>query len=132
MPTKSYLMRCLPLEIDIYLVETETTGETGRLLSALMPQCQSQNKNTICDVHQQMLNIKMSKTESLVSYQGRVQKLVKRLTNTSSSVPDAHKWGIITHGILDVYRTCVRMITLPFEYLAYHELITKIQKIARE
>ena len=105
MLAKSYLVRCLTPETVQSLEATEKAGESGSLWLALMNQCQSQHKHTLRDVHQQLINIKMSTTESLVAYQGRAQQLTKRLANTSYSVPDAHKWGIFTNGLLDVYRT---------------------------
>lgn len=57
----------------------------------------------------------MSSTESLAAYQGKAKQLTKRFAGTTDSVPDTHRWGILTNGLLDVYRTSVRMVNLPFE-----------------
>lgn len=84
------------------------------------------------EIHQQIVNIQMKPSESLVSYQGRLQQLLKRLNGTDYNVPGAHKWGILTHGLLEVYKPCVRLINMTFEKLTYQNSITKLQELDRE
>ena len=69
----SYLIRCLDPETVQALEATETVDENGSLWKALLTQCQSEQKHTLREIHQQLINVEMSPSESLVAYQGRVQ-----------------------------------------------------------
>lgn len=52
--------------------------------------------------------MKMSEpSPSVVSYQGREQKLMKRLVGTEYNVPDIKKWGILDNGLLEVYKPTI-------------------------
>ena len=128
----SYLIRCLAPDTVQSLEAKGNSADVGFLWLALIEQCQSSHKHTLREAHQQLIKIKMRSTESLVAYQGRTQQLTKRLAGTNYEVKDAHKWGILTNGLPDAYKTIVRMINLSFDELPYYTLVTKLQDLARE
>lgn len=132
MLARSYLIRCLAPSTAQTLRATAKEGDKGNLWTALIDQCQSNHKHTLRDIHKQLTNIKMKSTESLVSYIGRAHQLTERLFNTNYAVPDFHQWGNLTSGLLEVYKTIVRMINLSFLYSPYHDLVLKLQELARE
>lgn len=55
----------------------------------------------------------MLTTESLVSYQGRLQELNRRLEGKDYTIPDAHRWGIMSYYFISVYTTIFRMVNPP-------------------
>lgn len=127
MLAKGFLVRCLTPETSQSLESIEVSDDPGNFWKALLKQSQSQQKRTLREVHHQLKTIKMSSVESLAAYQGRVQQLIKGLSGTNYSMPDSNCWGILTNGLMDHYRTCVRMINLSFEDLPYHRLIDKMK-----
>lgn len=74
----------------------------------------------------------MKPSESLVSYHGRAQKLMKSLSGTTYNVPDTHKWGLLTNGLLEVYKWSVRIFNVTFVEQPYHEPMKKLQQLPRE
>lgn len=78
------------------------------------------------------MNIKMFSTEILVRYQGRVQHLTKIIENKAYYISDGHREGNLTNGLLDAFRTFVRMTILSIDGLPYHVLISKFQELTRE
>lgn len=111
--------------------EIEKYGEPGGLWDALITQCQSEQKHSIREVHQQLRNIEMVRKQSLEAHHGRVQQLKKQLEGTEYKISDANQWGNLTDLISDVYGTSFRIINISFEELPYHELMAKLQDIAR-
>lgn len=84
------------------------------------------------DIQNWLINIWMQPTERLVEYQESFQKLLKMLTGTSYSISGALKWGLMSNGILNLYATIVRLLTLSLEESSYHELLEKFQYLSRE
>lgn len=102
MLAQSFLIRCLNPETVQSMEATVRTGDPVELWNALINKCQLQHYHIIREVHQQFIIINMLSNESVVEYQGRAQKLGKSLDGIDYGVPDAHRWGIITSGLLDV------------------------------
>lgn len=127
MLANSWIISCLTPETVQELEAIESEGDNELLWNVLLAQCQSQQKHKIHEINQQLINIGMKASKSLVPYQGRAQQLLKRLIVTDYKVPDAHKWGSMTKGLLEVYKPSVRLINLSFEDLTYQKLTTNLQ-----
>lgn len=70
--------------------------------------------------------------ESLVSYQGRIEHLLKILHGTTYAISDSLKWGILTNVLVSVYKTSGMMVNLSFDELPYRELVSKLQELSRQ
>lgn len=111
---RSCLICCLDTGTVKYMKETEKTDESGSLWETLNNQCQNQNKITLREeFHQKLINKNILSTKSVIYYQGRTQKLTKRLSETAHNVPDAHRWGVLRKSLLYIYRVNARMIIYP-------------------
>ena len=70
---RSYLVRCLTPQTSRSLNAVKLDGHVGSLWQALISQCRSKNAHSLREIYHQIINIKMKTTESLISYQGRIQ-----------------------------------------------------------
>lgn len=129
---RSYLIMFLVPHTARSLSAFKENSYVGILWEALLAQCRSKNTHTIREVYQQIINIKMSTTEILISYQGRIQELILRLDGTDYKVSETHKWGILTRELLDVYKLILRTINVFLAELHYASLIIKLQELTRE
>ena len=55
-----------------------------------------------------------------------------RLDSTKYEVTEAQKWGILTRGLIDVYKPIVRKINVSLEVKMYATLAMKLQELSRE
>lgn len=129
----SYLIRFLFPETVQAIYATKITANNGSLWKALLSQYQSQQKHTLREIHKQSIKIGIKRLETLVSYQGRAQQRKKRLNGTIYKVPDAHKWVLLTKGLLEVHKPSVRLIIMTFQKYDISRIDNKIKEAgARE
>lgn len=128
----SYLVRCLSSEIVRAFGAIDDDDEVGSHWKDLLNQCLSKNKHTLREVHHQINNMKMTTTESLVSYFGRLQGQIQKLENTTYAIPDQHLWGIMTMGLRKVYKQIVWIINLNLTDSTYQKMVSSLQELARE
>lgn len=76
--THIYPIRRLTQEMVQSMESIEVIGYSGNLGKELLKQCQSKHKYTLRGKNQ-LINIKKNSTESLEVFQGRAQKLTKRI-----------------------------------------------------
>lgn len=74
----------------------------------------------------------MKTTESITTYQGRVQQLTQILAGTVYDVTESNLWRKVTKGLLNLYKPSVWMVKISFERSRYHERISKLQEIAQK
>lgn len=129
--SRSYLVRGLYSNTTRSLSAVKFDNEVGSLSKAFLSQCRSRNTHTLRELYHQIINIKMSTRESLISYQGRIQELILRLYGNDYAVPDAYRWGILTTGLLDVYKFVVRTLHVSLDELPYVRLVMKLQELSR-
>lgn len=66
----SYLIRRLSPEAIRALVTVKEYREVGRLWTALLGQCQSTNKHTVRKIYNELINVDMRTTKSIIDYKG--------------------------------------------------------------
>lgn len=94
-------------------------NDVGGLWNALLKQCRSRNVHTLWEIYQKNINVKMNTTDILILYQGSIKEYIIRIDGTDFDVLEAHKWGILNMGLLDLYKLLVRPINISLEELPY-------------
>lgn len=61
-----------------------------------------------------------------------MKALASRLSGTSFEIAEAHHWGMLTRGLLEVYKDYVRIINISCEGFIYSKLMTKLQELSME